>query len=475
MHKLIRNYFYTFGYQAFLMILPVITLPYISRVLLPHGLGINSWTYSVSFYFVLFAVLGLTTYGQREVALCCDNQKKLRSVFWEIEISSIVTTCVSLCLFTLTVLFINRYPIYLAIYGLSIFSAMFDISWLFAGLENFAILSLRNILIKIGSVLAVFIFVRKPNDIGFYIFIQSATILVSNLALWPRAAKIIGYIEFPSILRILDRIRHSIYFFVPQIAISLYAVLNKVLLGFIAGTVQTGYFDSSDKIMRLLFSAFVAVSTVLLPRMSALFVKSQFEKIVSMVSSVTRISLWLIIPLTFGIVSNSRLIVSILLGNRYLTMVNTLEITALVLVPMSIANVFGNQILVPFNRIRQYTFSVVGGALINLAIAIPLISLFRANGAALSSIVSESTVTLIQIYCCKDIISLKRVFADWNSLKFGISFLAVGLVGISFLQIRSSEWIILGISLLLAGIYILVTFNGVKKELLQLLPEGFAK
>lgn len=112
--KVISNYLYTLGYQVFLMILPVITLPYISRVLLPHGVGVNSWAYSFSSYFLLFAVLGLTTYGQREIAICKDSEMRSR-VFWEIEFSSIITTLVALGAYLISILFINLFNIYFCI------------------------------------------------------------------------------------------------------------------------------------------------------------------------------------------------------------------------------------------------------------------------------------------------------------------------------------------------------------------------
>lgn len=465
MKKVIQNYLYTFGYQVLLMILPVITLPYVSRVLLPKGVGINSWTYSISSYFILFAVLGLTTYGQREVALCREDEERLNITFWEIEFASVITTSVSLLAYSLTAFLIGKYQMYLFLYGTAIFASLFDISWLFYGTERFGILSVRNFIIKIFSVILIFLFIKSVDDLWIYICIQSGSILVSNLFLWPAARKIVKRPQIGSVYNIVGRIRHSFSFFVPQIAISLYATLNKVMLGFISGPVAAGYFDSSDKIVRLIFTMFTALSTVMLPRISNMYAHGKFERIRVLISSVIKISTWLIIPIVFGIIINSNLIVKILLGPSYQSMNRVLVVSALMLLPMSVANVLGNQVLVPFNRIKWYTISVVCGAALNLLVDVPLILLDQATGAAWASLSSEVTVTLIQVYYCRDVL---YKFINKNELRemiIGITFLCLSYLAMK--SVSFSEIELLVVSIIVAGIYLItsrsVPINGIKK------------
>lgn len=467
MRKLLANYLYTFGYQVFLMILPVFTLPYISRVLLPKGVGVNSWTYSISYYFVLLGVLGLTTYGQREVALWKHSRRRFRSTFWEIEIASIITTLISLIAYAVTIVILDRYQKYLLIYGISIFASLFDISWLFSGLEKFAILSFRNFIIKSLSVVTMFLFVKSPKDLGIYILIQVLTILISNISLWPPALRIVGHVQVRSLYFVFQRIKHSFSYFIPQISVSLYVTLNKVLLGFLAGTIQTGYFDSSDKIARLLFSAFMAISTVMMPRISSMFSQKQYAEIRLMLSNVLFFSTLLILPISFLLAANSELIVSVILGPKYMPMVNVLRISSLILIPMSVANILGNQVLIPFNKIRTYTVSVMGGAIVNLVIDAPLILFYGANGAAMASFISEFTVMAFQIYFCKDVIPLHTMIqASGSQLVIGAVVMIPSII-VVMVMLHSNYALCVIVSIIIVVIYLLALTPWLLKRIRQ--------
>ncbi|KJY60933.1 hypothetical protein JG30_11210 [Bombilactobacillus mellifer] len=456
--KLFHNYIYVLGYQIFLMILPVITLPYITRVLLPHGVGINSWVNAFSSYFSLFAVLGLTTYGQREIAVCNQKKEKIIRAFWEIEIASVITTLVSLFFYFIAILFIGKYKIYLLIYSVTILAAMFDISWFFAGLERFSILTLRNFIVKTASILLIFIFVRNPNDLWKYIVIQSMATLMSNISLWPVALKIL---EFPvkiQAVNIIFRIKNSFFYFLPQIAISLYVTLNKVILGYISGPIETGFFDSSDKIVRLIFSIFTAASSVMLPRISSLYSRKKIDFIMAIEQGILLISIWIVLPIIFGIIVNAKLIVLVLLGKKYLLMISVLCLSAFILLPMSIANILGNQLLVPMNRIKSYTISVFIGAIINLLISYPLISILNAKGAAIASIISESVVAISQFFFCKDLLKISNYCANiMIILSIAICLFLTFLMLIKFWQISLSLKLVL--SIVVVALYFIATIK----------------
>ena len=135
--RVIKNYLYNFSYQIFLILVPTITLPYLSRVLGPKMLGINSYTYSLTYYFTLFAVLGTTTYAQREIAYVRNNTEKLKKFFWEVEILSIITTALSYSVLAIIIIVSPQYNVFLWIYSISVIANIFDISWFFIGMENF--------------------------------------------------------------------------------------------------------------------------------------------------------------------------------------------------------------------------------------------------------------------------------------------------------------------------------------------------
>lgn len=168
--RVLKNYLYNFSFQLFLILVPTITLPYITRVLGPTALGINTYTYSITYYFTLLAVLGLTTYAQREIAYVRNDKEKLKKLFWEIEIISIITTVISYLCLAIIILFLDRYSNFLWIYSFIVLANIFDISWLIVGLEKFSVLVLRNFIVKILSLLLIFTLVKTSNDLYIYIY-----------------------------------------------------------------------------------------------------------------------------------------------------------------------------------------------------------------------------------------------------------------------------------------------------------------
>ncbi|WP_225422080.1 oligosaccharide flippase family protein [Lacticaseibacillus paracasei] len=178
--KVVKNYLWNVSYQIFVIIVPMITMPYISRVLGPHGVGVNSFTNSIVQYFVLFGGLGLGLYGNREIAYVRDNKKQLSKEFWELLILRTVTMTSSLVIYIIMAYNWREYRGYLFIQSIQIIAAIIDISWFFMGIENFRITVLRNLLVKSISVICIFLFVKSRNDTGIYIAILALSTLFGN-------------------------------------------------------------------------------------------------------------------------------------------------------------------------------------------------------------------------------------------------------------------------------------------------------
>lgn len=407
--KILKNYLYNSAYQIFVLLVPLITIPYISRVLGPHGVGVNTVTYAYTQYFVLFATLGLTLYGQREIAYLKDDVQKLSKAFWEIEILSVITTLFSVIAFTVFVMCTGKYKIYYLAQSLLIFSCAVDVSWLFMGLEKFKITVLRNFVVKIASILLIFTFVKDKQDIFNYILIVSSTTLLGNLSLWPYLRIFIKKIR----IRVLNPFKHlrpTLALFIPQVAISIYSVLNKVMLGQLSTVSSAGFFDSSDKIIRMCLTLVTAFTTVMMPQVANAFVRGENRKVKRMLNS----------GLSFAIIMSFFLLVMIngisgkfipwFLGKEFTQVVSVINIESLAIIPIACAGILGVQYLVPLNRNKQYTVSIFIGAIVNIIINVPLISTFSADGAAVSTIVSEFCVTGVQFAFVKKDIALKKLF-----------------------------------------------------------------
>lgn len=410
--KIIKNYLYNFSYQIFLMIVPLITMPYIARVMGPTALGINSYTYSISYYFVLLGVLGLTTYGQREVAYARDDETKLRKVFWEIEFLSILTTGLSFAVFVVYIVTIGEYKIYLWAYSIAIIANILDVSWLLTGLEKFGILSLRNLVIKLGMLVLIFGFVKTREDLLIYILINSVGMLISNISLWPYIRKI-GLPTQLKKLRPFVHLKPALLLFIPQLSISLYTVLNKVMLGILSSIDEVGYFDSADKIVRISFSVLISLSTVLMPVAAHAVSSGNSRELKSILKYAVSFSMMIAFPMMFGIMALSDHLVPLFLGQQYGEVVPILILEAIMIIPMSVANVIGNQYLVPTNKIRIFNFTIILGSITNLILNIPMIFFFGAFGAAASAVISETVVAAAQLVGVRKLLNITELFEEW--------------------------------------------------------------
>lgn len=434
--KIIKNYIYNFSYQIFLMIVPVVTMPYIARVLGPEGLGINSYTYSISYYFVLISVVGLATYGQREVAYVRDDAVKLNKIFWEIELLSIITTIFSFSMYVMYIYSFGQYETYLWAYSIAIIANIFDISWLLIGLEKFGVLSLRNLLIKISMLILIFSLVKSKDDLLLYIVINTAGMLVSNLTLWPYIKRI-GFPKNLKSLRVLRHLKYALVFFVPQLSISIYTVLNKVMLGIMSSIDQVAYFDSSDKIIRISFSVLISLSTVLMPVAAHAVVSGNKNDLNKILKYSISFSMMIAFPMMFGIMAIANNLVPLFLGSQYTSVIPIMILQSLMIMPMAVANVIGNQFLVPTNQIKIFNTTIILGSIANLLINMPMIYYFGALGAAISVTISEMVVAISQMVELNKKIKIFELFNEWYKYFFsGIIMFAI----ICMIQVFMVGW-----------------------------------
>ncbi|MCW3779556.1 oligosaccharide flippase family protein [Levilactobacillus namurensis] len=446
--KVIKNYFYNSSYQIFLIILPIITLPYVSRILGPTYLGINSYTYSLTNYFVLFAVLGTTVYGQREIAYLRNNRRGRSVLFWELEFLNLLTTGISFLVLVMVIFGMPNYHIFMWAYSINVIANVFDVSWLFMGTERFSVLVIRNFFVKITSVVLIFTLVKSSDDLITYVLINSLSVLFSNLLLWPYLKELISFdvkVLLPD-MHPFQHLRGTIALFVPQISITLYTVLNKIILGYMGKIREESYFDNSDKIVRLVFTVLTSLSTVLMPVVAGEISKGKSENVQKLLKLSLSFSLFIVFPLCFGLIALSSQLIPLFLGNQYRGAIILLQIQSVILIPMTIANVIGNQYLVPSRKSRQLNVSIITGSIFNILVSFPLIYYYGALGAAYAILMSESLVTVMQVIQVKGMLLFKGMGGDL--VKAFMSALVMGLV-VLLEQSLLSGWIsiIFGIGL----------------------------
>ena len=414
-----KNYIYNLTYQILVLLLPLITTPYISRVLGAENIGIYSYTISISAYFILFGSLGIALYGQRQIAYEQNDKKKYSITFWEIIILRIITMLISLVLFYFTfAIGKNNYNIYYKILMLEIIGNCLDISWFFQGMEEFKKTVIRNTLVKLISIVCIFTFVKTEADLPVYFIIYVLSILIGNISLWLYLPKFLIKIKIRE-LKIIKHLKPTMALFIPQIAIQVYTLLDRTMIGtIIANKSEVGYYEQSQKIIKMLLTVVTSLGTVMLPRIANTFASGKKEKVTEYMKRSFHLVFLLAFPIIFGIIAVSDKFVPIFFGQGYEKVAILMKIISPIILLIGLSNVTGTQYLLPTKRQKEYTISVVGGAIINFVMNSILIGKYGAIGASIGTVIAELTVTLIQIYFVRKDFHLDYILK--MSKKYGI-------------------------------------------------------
>lgn len=414
-----KNYIYNLIYQMLTIILPLVTTPYLSRILGADGIGIYSYTISIATYFVLFGSLGVAMYGQREIAYTRDDKKKNSQTFWEIVILRIITMSISLLMFY--IFFVNgtEYQVYYKILIIELIAHTIDISWFLQGLEEFKKTVSRNIVVKLISVLCIFVFIKTREDLTKYLLIFTISNLLGNLTLWFYLPKYIEKIGLKS-LKIIRHIKPTISLFIPQIAVQIYTVLDKTMIGYILGDMDAvGNYEQSQKIIKMSLTFVTALGVVVSPRIANIIANKKEEEVESHLERSFRV-VWLLgIPIALGIVAVSDTLVEWFLGAGYESSKTLLKIGALLTIAIGLNSVSGMQYLIPAKKQRWYTNSVVIGAVFNFFLNLILIRMLKAEGAIIASVLAEFLILFIQLYYIRNDFDIKIVYR--NSSKYIVS------------------------------------------------------
>ena len=407
--SLTKNYIYNLIYQILALILPIITAPYVSRVLGAENIGIYSYTLSISAYFILFGSLGIALYGQREIAYKQKSRYKRSRAFWEILILRTITMAISLLIFHFTFATGKEYQIYYKILILEIIGNCFDISWFFQGMEEFKKTVTRNTVVKLISVICIFVFVKTKNDLHIYFIIYVLSILIGNLSLWLYLPKYIKNIPVKQ-LNIFRHLKPTISLFIPQIAIQVYTLLDRTMVGaIITDKSEVGYYDQGQKIIKMLLTIVTSLGTVMLPRIASTFASGKKEEINTYMKKSFNMVFLIAFPLMFGIIAVSKAFVPVFFGPGYDKVIILMSVISPIILLIGLSNVTGTQYLLPTRRQKEYTTSVVCGAIINLVLNSFLIWKYGAIGASIGTVIAEFTVTAVQAYFVRKDFNFKKV------------------------------------------------------------------
>lgn len=440
-----KNYIFNLIYEIFALITPLITAPYLARVLQSDGIGANSYCISLTSYFILAANLGFKIYAQREVAKVRDDKREYSRVFYEIMICKFLTT--SLVTFVNILLCqLNVYSTYTSlmwILTINIVATFFDITFLFRGLEEFGKIVLRDIIIKVIGVALTFIFVKTKNDLWIYVLCHCLTTIVSALSLWPLLFK---YLSRAKVNNPFKHLLPSMRLFIPTIAVSIYASIDKSLMGWlIPGTIEktladgtievikiadieNGYYSQAESIVKMILTILTSLGLVVLPRNAYYFENGKETEAKENVYKSFSFTFMLGSALMFGIASISTNFVPWFFGGGYEKVSFLMMAFSPIVLSIGLNSIFGKQYLLAKGKDVPYTIFVIIAAAINICLNLVLIPLLYSFGALISTVFAETLIFVMEFIYLRKEFSFKRIimlnlkYLLYGSIMFEIVF-----------------------------------------------------
>ncbi|MDO4987069.1 MAG: flippase [Candidatus Saccharibacteria bacterium] len=428
--SLTKNFIYNLLYQILILIIPLVSTPYISRVLGAENIGIYSFTLSIATYFVLFGTLGTSTYGQREIAYVAHDKEKYSKTFWEIFILKLGTMTFSLLTFFLFfVLGNSEYNIYYAILTIEIVGSLLDISWLFQGLEEFKKTVLRNAIIRLVGFALLFVLVKTPADLPIYFAIHVASTFFGNFSLWFYLPKFLSKVNFKS-LNPLKHLKNTIVLFIPQVAIQVYTVLDKTMIGaIITDKSEVGYYEQSQKLVKVLLAVVTSLGIVMASRIAKYYAAGKKRETEKAMYKSFRVVFLMGMPIMAGLMVTAPTFSPLFYGEGYDAIPLLLRIISPILIFIGMSNVIGIQYLLPTKKQTEYTASVISGAAVNFIANLILIPKLGAVGASIGTVIAEFTTTAAQLYFVrKDFQISKIIFSSFIYIFASIIMVAVCLL-----------------------------------------------
>ena len=404
--KVIKNYLYNLSYQILTIILPIITVPYVTRIFTSEALGNYIFYNSIVSYFSLFAMLGIGVYGTKQIAAASD----VSSTFWNIYAIQLIASILSIFVYIIVVFSIPQMEgIVPLIVGITLFANMMDISWLFSGKEDFKKITIRNVVIRVIGVISIFTFVKSSDDLYLYVFLIVIFDFLGQFVMWVPAKKFIKRPSFNT--RIMKKNLHPIVLlFLPQVAISLYVVLDRTLLGLLGSYSAVGIYEQGQKLVSILLKVVSSLGVVMLPRVANLLSERRDKEAQNMVKFSFILYNLIIFPMIFGLIAVNEVFVKLFLGQNFQDVKYVLYVIVLNIMFVGWTNILGYQVLVVRNKNKEFMLSTTIPAFVSVAVNVAVIPFFGYIGASITSVVVEILVFAIQWYYSRNIINKNLLF-----------------------------------------------------------------
>ncbi|MBC1435750.1 oligosaccharide flippase family protein [Paenilisteria rocourtiae] len=407
MKKVTTNYIFVLLYQVLLIITPIFTMPYVIRVLMPENVGIEAYVSSIVQIFTAFATLGMGDYGRKVIASVIRKQD-LKVEFYSLYLVQSCFSVIVLLIYLIFAFHTSQYQLLFFINILTILSYVFDITWFYTGQENMKNIMIRNMAVRLSAMIGIFCFVKGPEDLAVYVWINATTLLLGQLVTWlPLLRKWKGFAY--QWVKVKKHVIPVMTFAIVPIITLIPLALNKVILGNITSAMDVGFYNQAFKLMTLFVVFVTALSTVMSPRMVKQYngaKKEDFER--SMYFSFRYVALSTL-PLVTGLIAVAPLFIPLFLGGDFRPSILHLQILSPSLFFSGLAGIFGLQILVTTGKNKSYSLSVLIASFISFATNIVFIRLWGGYGTALSYITFTFITCVLQAYFSRKYFSIRKM------------------------------------------------------------------
>lgn len=457
-------------------IFPLITFPYVSRVLLPIGTGKVSFANSIIAYFALFAQLGIPTYGIRACAIVRDDKEKLTKTVQELLI---INTIISVLVYIVFIIALFTVPkmrsdsTLFLITSTTIFFNVIGVEWLYKALEQYSYITIRSIIFKFIGLILMFILVKNSSDYVWYGFITIFAVSASNIFNFINlhkyvSLKPVGNYNFKVHLKAVT------IFFAMSCATTIYTNLDSVMIGFIKGATENGYYNAAVRIKSILVSIVTSLGAVLLPRASYYLENNYIDEFKKISKKAINFVILISIPMMIYFIMFAKESILFLAGDSYAKSIAPMQIIMPTLLFIGLTNIMGIQMLVPLGKEKYVLYSEIAGALIDLVLNALLIPCYGAAGAAVGTLVAEVVVWIVQFkYLKNDIIPI------FKTIRYPLILLAAvisaAVAGLTKILDWHPFFILVVSAILYFGIYFWVLIIGKESLILELKDRFFGK
>lgn len=412
------------------LIFPLITFPYASRILLPEGLGKVNFALSIISYFAIISSLGIENYGIREAAKLRDDKIKLSQFTKEIFFINLVSTAIAYILLFVAIALVPKFHEYktlLYVTGATILFTTLGINWLYSAIEDYLYITVRSIIFQIISLVLLFVLVKTKDDYIKYAAISVISNVGSNLLNFIHSRKYIT-LKTRLAIQIKKHIKPIFVLFAMAIAVKIYTALDTTMLGFFKGDFEVGIYTAATRINKIVLSLVIAVTTVMLPRLSYYAKDENKTKFIELSYKGFDFLLLLSIPCTIGLSLLSEPIIDIFCGQGYADAIVPMRIMNPIIIIIGISSYVGINIFLSINKEVYKLYSTIAGAVINFVLNFIFIPKYGVIGASVATVISEGTVTFVQLVLLRKFLKLKPIFYKFLIYLFNSIIMAIPVV-----------------------------------------------